>query len=145
MTIKAEKKDDYGCVLTFKSTSSTWEYNGGGWFNVGFYSMALTNWPDVDDYGLQCTVQVSKDSNDGIKSVTCDSMVLVSPIEGLPDSKWGEFKTDIKTWGTNQGGWEFEVEFDSEHLDIATMPVVNPGDTIFVFYETETSEDWHYY
>ena len=72
-------------------------------------------------------------------------MTLASLIEGVPDGLWDEFKTTITQGGDETGGWEFEVEFGSENFDLATYQVLLPGDTLFVFYDTETSEDWHYY
>mgnify|MGYP007100723061 FL=1 len=75
----------------------------------------------------------------------CDSMVLASPIEGYPDGLWDEFKTTITEPGDETGGWEFEVEFESENFELATYEVLLPGDTLFIFYDTQTAEDWHHY
>ena len=72
-------------------------------------------------------------------------MVLASPIEGFPNGVWDEFETKIIESGDETGGWEFEVEFETSNLELSTYEVVLPGDTLFLFYDTQTSEDWHYY
>ena len=113
--------------------------------NVGMFSNSLGNRPDAEDHGLQCTLTFKDPASKGIKKVVCDTMTLASPIEGVPDGLWDEFKTTITQEGDETGGWEFEVEFDSENFDLATYKVLLPGDTLFVFYDTQTSEDWHYY
>ena len=56
--------------------------------NVGMYSMALTNRPDADDYGMTCTLTFGKEISDGVQKVICDTMTLASPIEGIPGGKW---------------------------------------------------------
>lgn len=107
--------------------------------------MQLNNRPDAEDYGLQCTITFNENPEDGASKVICDTMTLVSPIEGFPNGLWDQFETKIISKGNEKGGWKFEVEFETADFDLATYPVYLPGDTLFIFYDTETSEDWHYY
>ena len=90
---------------------------------------------------MSCLLQIDGTQSKGLKSVVCDTMLVLNALEGYNDGNWDSIETKITKKGDENGNWEFTIKFKNTIWAQASQPVSHPGDTLYIAFDTETKKD----
>jgi len=118
------------CEVEIKALG-TITYQPSESFTVGFFYSAESTLT-VGDYGINCLLTVSSNTNDGIGAAFCDFVTLHSTNSQITwrlDPK--DYRTEIVSKGNNGGNWVIKVTTEITENDFFTKQVTNAQSNFF--------------